>query len=143
MGIRRLLTPLAVALLVGAAAVAVAQETTQPIPAAIGDLATLEHVEIRDGAGQVVLAGNFVTVTEPDGDVERKAALAPASGGTAVGEAEIDLPSAGGTDGRELEVSVDGLAASTQYRLFVDGTEIASFTTDAEGDAELEFGDAQ
>jgi hypothetical protein len=121
-----------------------AQEIKQPLPSSVGDLAAAKSVEIKDAAGHVVLSGAFVAEREQDGDVEGKALLTGTGNNAAAkGEAEFEVSTnkTGGTE-RELEVSVRQLAPGTSFSLFVDGQQVATFSTDQRGAAELEMKDA-
>jgi hypothetical protein len=124
----------------GVAAGQVADNAELPFPAAIANPAAVERAEIRTASGDVVLSGSFVTAPDAGTDVERVAQLTGAA--PATGIVEVETSTTNGVTAHELEMSVDDLAASTQYRLVVDGNEIASFTTDADGDAGLEFDSA-
>jgi hypothetical protein len=136
----KVLGGVALAVSLGAAGYAVsAQEepAPQPFPASIADPAAVRLVEVKDTAGQVVLSGSFGAAVRTASGMERTAVLAATGGSaTAAGSAEIEVGTAS-----ELDVDVDDLTPSTSYRLFIDEVEIAPFTTDAGGDAELEFGD--
>jgi hypothetical protein len=129
---------LGVALAIGGAAAA-QQKQVHPFPAAISDPSAVKGIQIRDGGGSIVLRGTFGAEERDATSVEWKATLA-AEGGAATGMAEIEMASNDNQAGRELDVDVTGLAPSTEYRLFVDEVEIATFTTDANGAADLEFG---
>ena len=111
-----------------------------PFPAAIANPAAVERAEIRTGSGDVVLSGSFVASPDAGTDVERVAQLTGAA--PATGTVEVEVSTTNGVTTHELEMSVDDLAASTQYRLVVDGHELATFRTDADGDADLEFDSA-
>ena len=112
-----------------------------PFPASIGDVAAVRLVEVKDVSGQVVLSGTFGASVQTTSGTERTAPLTAVTGATAKGTAEFEVGTATGVAMNELDVDIDDLAPSTQYRLFIDEVEIASFTTDADGDAELEFGE--
>lgn len=121
------------------------QEIRQPLPSSVGDLAAAKLVEIKDAAGHVVMSGTFVAKREQDGDVEGKAPLTgTVSNAAAKGEAEfeVSMNKTGATE-RELEVSVRQLAPGTSFGLFVDGQQMATFSTDQRGAAELEMKDVQ
>lgn len=118
-----------------------AQEIRQPLPPAL-DLAAAKLIEIRDAGGQVVLNGNMITTeTERDGDIERIAPLVSTGViADAKGKAEIEVSTErNGMLERDLEVEVYSLAAGTSYNLFIDGQQIASFSTNGRGAAELEM----
>ena len=104
-----------------------------------GDFTNSTTAEVRDANGQVVLRGQFAApVEDDDGEMERKAALAPtAAGTTATGEAEVefakDTPAS-----QEIEFSVSNLPAGERVTFVIDGREIATATTDRQGRAEAE-----
>ena len=141
----KMILPVVGMFLVACAAVAAitggGREIKQPLPPSLDNLAAVKLLEIRDGGGRVVLAGNFTTTTKRDGDVEGAAPLA-ASGvdPDAAGEAEIEIANKkNSVVEKELEVEVRNLSANTSYGLFVDGRQAAVFTTDPRGKAELEM----
>jgi hypothetical protein len=125
------------------AGVAVAQ-TTSPaelaFPAALADPATVERAEIRSGSDEPVLSGAFVAGTEAETGVERVAQLSGAP--PATGTIEVEVSTENGQTTRELEITVDDLAPSAPYRLVIDGVDVATFTTDEDGDADLEYDSA-
>ena len=148
--VKRILPLVGMLLLCGYAAFAVirtgnkVQEVKQPLPSSVGDLAGAKLVEIKDAAGQVVLSGNFALENKQDGDVEGKALLTGTGiNATARGEAEFEVSTnkTGGTE-RELEVSVSKLAPATTYSMFINGQQVATFSTNQRGAAELEMKDA-
>ena len=85
-----------------------------------------------------MLRGTFRLVEEEDDDIERKAALAPTTGGEVMGEAEVefatDMPAE-----QEVEVAARGLEAGAMYTLVVDGREVASVVADPRGRIAIEF----
>jgi len=119
------------------------QEVKQLLPSSVGDLAGAKLVEIKDAAGQVVLSGNFVVENKRSGDVEGKALLTGTGiNATGNGEAEFEVSkNRKGTTEKELEVSVRLLAPGTSYGMFVDGQQVATFSTNHQGAAELEMTD--
>jgi hypothetical protein len=126
-----------------AGAVAAAQTAGAPelpFPAALTDPAAVGRAEIVTGTGEAVLSGSFVAGTEAGTDVERIAQLTGMAGAT--GTIEVEVSTDNGVTTRELEIKIDDLAPTTTYRLVIDGTEIATFTTDADGDADLEYDSA-
>lgn len=148
--VKRILPLVGMLLLCGYAAVAVirtgnkVQEVKQPLPSSVGDLAGAKLVEITDAAGQIVLSGCFAPENKQDGDVEGKALLTGTGiNATARGEAEFEVSTnkTGGTE-RELEVSVSKLAPATTYSMFINGQQVATFSTNQRGAAELEMKDA-
>jgi hypothetical protein len=85
-----------------------------------------------------VLSGSFQAVDEEDDDVERKAVLTPFGGGTGGrGEAEIEFARNAPAE-QEVEFSVSNLPPGTAFTFVVDGTPVATATTDARGRAEVE-----
>ena len=147
--VKRIIPVVGMLLLCGYATLAVirsgnkVEEVKQPLPSSIGDLAAAKLVEMKDAAGQIVLSGNFVVENKQDGHVEGKALLTgtesnPAAQGKA--EFEISTNKNGGTE-KELEVSVRKLAPGTSFSLFLDGQQIATFSTNQRGAAELEMKD--
>ncbi len=99
---------------------------------------TAQRVEVRDSSDRVVLAGTFAAPRADGAKTERHAQLTGESGW---GSAEIETSTRNGAPHREMDVSVDALTPSAQYHVFVDGTEIATFTTDAEGEGSVDFDD--
>jgi hypothetical protein len=118
-----------------------AEEVKHALPAALGSLAEVKRVEVKDADGQVVLSGDFGGSKVGGKEIERKAALAGTSlAPEARGKAEIEFSAEGsGADERELEMKVERLAAGATFRLFVDGQEVASFVTNHRGEAEVEL----
>ena len=115
-----------------------AQATTLP------DLAVVSQIEVRTADGAVVLAGQFGAATTEDGETEREATLTTAGAVSgAKGTAEIELTARGNQTERELEVDVEGLPANTAFTVVVDGQVLATVTTDAEGEAEIELKDVR
>jgi hypothetical protein len=118
-----------------------ADEIEQRLPPSITNLAQANTVEIKDGSGQVVLSGNFSASNSKPDEVERKAVLAgTGAGASATGKAEIEISKMkNGATEQEIEIEVSRLTAATAFSLFVDGQEVGTFTTDAKGEAEIEF----
>ena len=148
--LKRILPLVGMLLLCGYAAFAVirsankVQEVKQPLPSSVGDLAVAKLVEIKDAAGQSVLSGSFVIENKQDGDVEGKALLTGTGiNAEAKGEAEFEVSTNrnGGME-KELEISVRKLVPGTSFSVFVDGQQVATFSTDQRGAAELEMKDA-
>jgi hypothetical protein len=116
-------------------------EVKQALPSSISNLSEVKTVEVKDAAGQLILSGNFGTPKQGVKEMEREAVLAPTNvipAATGVAEIEISTDKAAFTE-QELELSVKHLSAGTKFTLFVDGQEVAHFTTNHEGKAELEF----
>lgn len=148
--VKRILPLVGMLLLCGYATFAVirsgnkVQKVKQPLPSSIGDLAAAKSVEIKDAAGQIVLSGTFVIENKLDGAVEGKALLTGTGiNAEAKGEAEFEVSkNRKGATEKELEVSVRKLAPSTSFSMFVDGQQVATFTTNQQGAAEVEMKDA-
>jgi hypothetical protein len=116
------------------------QEIKQPLPAGIGNLAEAKTVEVKDAGGQLILSGAFGSPKQGRKEIERETVLTatnvmPKARGVAEVEISTDNPS---FVEQELELSVKYLSAGSRYFLFVDGQEVASFTTNHRGRAELE-----
>jgi hypothetical protein len=131
-------------IVIGYAAIRIASgndDIKQPLPATLNKLAELRSIEIRDASGQVILTGSFSDTTDIGGEKERFAQLsATGLDADAKGAAEIEIKTrAGATAEQELEITVERLAAVATYKVFIDGQEVMSFTTDARGEAELEM----
>jgi hypothetical protein len=147
--VKRILPLIGLLLLCGYAAFAVirtgkqAQEVKYPLPSSVGDLAAAKLVEIKDTSGQIVLSGTFVVENKQDGDVEGNALLTGIGvNAVAKGEAEFEVSrNINGTTERELEISVNKLTPGTSFSMFVDGRQVATFTTNLRGAAELEMKD--
>jgi hypothetical protein len=108
-------------------------------PAAAGDFTNAAAAEVRDGNGQTVLSGQFQATDEDDDDVERKAVLAPAGADTdAAGEAEVEF-SKDAPANQEVEFSISNVAANTAFTFVIDGTVVATGTSDDRGRAEVEL----
>jgi hypothetical protein len=102
------------------------------------DFRSATTAEIRDSRGGVVLRGTFMLVEEEDDDIERKAALAPPTGGQVVGEAEVEFATELPTD-QEVEFAARELTAGATYRLVVDGRQVASVVADPRGRIAIEL----
>ena len=110
-------------------------QTTTPAT----DLTNAAITEVRDAQGVVVLSGPFQAVDEDDDDVERKAVLAPTGvDADATGEAEVEFARTAPAE-QEVEFSVRHLAPGVALTFVIDGTAIATATTDARGRAEVEL----
>jgi hypothetical protein len=107
-----------------------------PVPTV--DLTNAAMVEVRDAQGQAVLQGQFMEAQEDDDDVERKAALTPTgSDADAAGEAEVEFARNGATK-QEVEFSVRNLSPRTAFTFAIDGTDVATATTNSRGRAEVD-----
>ena len=116
-------------------------ELKLPWPATLASLADVKLVEIKDGGGLVVLRGNFgASTTTKTGEIERQASLVgTAADADAIGKAEIEISSRNNVTDQEMEIEVKRLSASTEFSLVIDGQQVATFTTDRDGEAELEM----
>jgi len=124
-------------------AISYAQRINQPLPPALSRLSEAKLAEIKDEAGQVVLSGEFTTISDTKTEIERAATLTGPGGVTgAKGLAEIELVKSGDTFSKqELEVGVEGLARAANFKLLVDGAEVITFTTNKNGKAAMKFSD--
>ena len=102
------------------------------------DFRNAATAEIRDSTGKVVLRGTFKVVEEEDDDIERKAALAPTTGGEVMGEAEVEFATEMPAD-QEVEFAARGLEVGATYTLVVDGREVASVVADPRGRIAIEL----
>ncbi len=109
------------------------------LPASVGYLSAVQLVEVRDGAGQVLIHGTFVTDKNTTNETEREAELKSPTGQRSKGDAEIDIVRKDGVVTAELEVEVERLPAMTSVTLFIDGQTVTSFLTDRNGKAELKL----
>src|SRR5688572_13074761 len=93
------------------------------------DFRNAATAEIRDSTGKVVLRGEFKLVEEEDDDIERKAALAPTTGGEVMGEAEVEYATEMPAE-QEVEFAARGLTPGSVYTLVVDRREVTTVTAD-------------
>lgn len=134
------LSLLLLALIVAAASVAISnpQRIVQSLPPALNRLPEAKLVEVKDEAGQVILSGEFTTASDTAKELERVAVLTGA--GAAKGKAEIELVKRDANFSKqELEVALEGLAATGNFKLYVDGTEVIAFKANRGGKAALKF----
>jgi hypothetical protein len=112
----------------------------QPLPSTI-DLTNANLIEIKDSTGQVVLSGTLTTTSELSDEIERNATFAASAAyPDAKGKVEVELARMGDRfTEQELEATVEGLRPATEFKLVVDGNEVASFTTDNSGKREMKF----
>ena len=102
------------------------------------DLTNAAKAEVRDAQGRAVLQGQFMMPVEEDGNFERRAMLTPTGiDADASGEAEVEFAKTAATT-QEVEFTVADLQPQTRFTFVVDGTEIASVTTDRRGRADVE-----
>lgn len=98
------------------------------LPAGI-PLTDAKHVEIQDGAGHVVLSGEFSN---------RKAPLV-GKDAKSKGLAELEIEKVGTDLKQEIEVAVENLSPSASFKLMVDGKEVATFLTSGAGKRAMKF----
>jgi hypothetical protein len=104
-----------------------------------GDFTNAATAQVRDAQGQIVLQGQFMAPVEEDGGLERRATLSPTGvDADAKGEAEVEFEKAAPTT-QEVEFAVENLAAGATFTFVIDGTDVASATTDRQGSAEVEL----
>jgi len=129
MAARIVLSLMTVGMLVGGARAAedTSKNIKQPLPASI-DLTQAKAVEIQDKSGAKVLSGAFTKlkakVTGP---------------GTGKGLVEIELEQKSGFRREEIQADLEGLAPLAEFKLLVDGVEIATFMTDGEGHRQMKY----
>lgn len=106
--------------------------------AATGDFANAMTAEVRDAQGQIVLRGEFV-VEEDDEGTEREARLEPTGiDADASGEAAVEV--SGRVPARqEIEFSARNLDAGATFTFLIDGTDVATATTDQNGRVKVEL----
>ena len=104
-----------------------------------GDFTNAATAQVRDAQGQVVLQGQFMAPVEEDGDLERRATLAPTGvDADASGEAEVEFAKAAATQ-QEVEFAVENLQPQASFTFVIDGTDITTVMTDRQGRAEVEL----
>ena len=122
---------------IAAAAYMVVQLSGQT-PLATGDFTNAVNALVRDAQGQIVLQGQFMATVEDDGSLERRAMLeATAVDADARGEAEVEFAKTSASE-QEVEFSVANLAPGAALTFVIDGTDVATATTDRRGRAEVE-----
>ena len=105
----------------------------------VGDFTNAAIAEVRDAQGQLILRGLFALADEQDDDVERKAVLEPTGvDADAAGEAEVEFSKAAPAT-QELEFSVRNLQPGVVFTFVIDGTDVATATSNRQGRAEVEF----
>ena len=92
-----------------------------------GDFTNAATAQVRDAQGQVVLQGQFMAPVEEDGDLERRATLAPTG---------VDADASGEA---EVEFAVENLQPQASFTFVIDGTDITTVMTDRQGRAEAEL----
>ena len=104
-----------------------------------GDYTNAAAAQVRNAQGQIVLEGQFMPAVEEDGGVERRATLAPTGiDADATGEAEVEFATATPAE-QEVEFSVANLPGGAIFTFVIDGTDVATATTDRRGRAEVEL----
>src|SRR5688500_6411128 len=99
------------------------------LPAGV-DLSRAKAIEVRDSGDKILLLGNFY-VTE---DKPREAEMAATLAGTGKGKAEIMLEKTGGVvSSQEIEAELEDIPANGSFKLYVDGVELATFSSNDEG----------
>ena len=117
----------------------------QPLPQAVNNLETAKAIEIKDANGQAILTGSFSMSSQSNKEIELTAQLT-ASGADpdATGKAEIEVVKKdNAVMKQELEVTLKNLAAAATFKLFVDGQEFTTFTTNNAGKADLKLSSKQ
>ncbi len=136
---RRQWIPLAGLLATITAAMYMVVQLNAQTPAPTGDFTNAQTAQVRDASGQIVLQGQFMPPVEEDGGFERVATLGPTGiDADASGEAEVEFDKATPTK-QEVEFSVTNLAADAALTFVIDGTDVATVTTDRRGRAEVEL----
>jgi hypothetical protein len=102
----------------------------ETLPAGV-NLSEAKLVEIRDNAGQVVLSGTFSNY--------RADLVSNEPGAKARGLAEIEIEKEGSGLKQEIEVEVENLPALTDFKLIVDGNDIATFATGKAGKRAMKY----
>lgn len=104
-----------------------------------GDFTKATTAQVKDAQGQIVLEGKFLPSVEEDGGFERRATLtATGADADARGDAEVEFAKVAPTE-QEVEFTVENLQANTSFSFVIDGTEIATATTDRRGRADVEL----
>lgn len=134
---------LGMALVFGFAAIKVAstgvQEVEHPLPASITRLDEVKMIEVKDASEQVVLSGSFSgSIAGQEGEMT-VVLTATSVDPDAMGKSSIEIETKNGFTEQELELEVKKLAPGSAFKLFLDGGEAASFTTNHKGEAELEL----
>jgi hypothetical protein len=105
------------------------------------DYRTAKVVQVKDAQGKIVLQGTYAVVPEApdDDDTERRATLSPtAADSDAAGEAEVEFAKEGAI-AQEVEFSVEQFEAGAALTFVIDGREVATAKTDAQGQVEVEL----
>jgi hypothetical protein len=103
------------------------------------DFTNAATAQVRDAQGQIVLQGQFMAPVEEDGGLERRATLAPTGvDADAAGEAEVEFKKSAPAN-QEVEFAVKNLPPRAAVTFVIDGTDVASATTDGDGEADVEL----
>lgn len=108
----------------------------------ITDVTKIKLVEVKNSlTGEVVLNGTFGAQGGDDEEIERNIKLNPtAVDPDAKGDVKIEIEKEdGNVEKKEFELEVENLASSTGFKLFVNGVDVFTFGTDANGKAKLVF----
>ncbi|MEW6735587.1 MAG: hypothetical protein AB1489_30125 [Acidobacteriota bacterium] len=137
---KAILLLVALFVLVNITVIGSAKKIKQPLPTDV-KLAEVKMIEIKDATGQALLTGHFTVASEGVNEIERIAELTTTGIDTdAAGKAEIELEKTDDSiTNQGIAVSLNKLAASTNFKLIIDSNELTSFTTDKKGEAELEL----
>jgi len=133
----------------------VSQRVEGPLPASLGNLHNVKLIEVKDAFGNLLLSGVFTTSVDDDEDgdeddgnkrddedeIELTAVLTGGTNASRVpkGKAEIEIEQENQTMRQALELKAENLAASVNLRLWIDGKEITTFTTDKRGKVALKL----
>jgi hypothetical protein len=123
--------------LIGPSATPALAQARNEIPAAVGDLATAQLVEIRDRNGAVVLHGTFKTSENTPREIERKVDLVSPTGQKTKGKAAIEIKRKDGKVEDEIVLTLEGMPTMTDCEVFVDGKLAGSFVTSKSGGGEV------
>jgi hypothetical protein len=116
-----------------------AQQSDRTFPATL-DLDTMQLVEIRDGAGQVILNGTFVTKKNDAKETERTAELKSPTGQSSKGKVEVEIERKDGAIAKaKIELEAERLDAMTTMSVLIDGQPITAIMTSKSGKAEIEL----
>jgi hypothetical protein len=144
-----------------------AKGSHRELPEELDPVTDIKLIEIKVKDGDTVLEGDFDATDDGDDDsdsdddsdgdddsdsdddddgdgdggaIEKNIKLNPTGvDADAKGEVEIEIETENGTTKAELEIEVENLAATTPFKIFVDGSELGGFTTDATGRAKVIF----
>ena len=128
----------------------------QPLPQAVRPVTSIQHVELRDQTGQVVLQGDFQAGGGNIGGGDDNGGEDDNGGGDDNGgdeiRKEVDMVPTGvdpNAEGRvrartrgtrdDLDIDAKKLDPIAPYMIFVDGHFLGTFTTDSTGEMELDW----